>query len=377
MKRQLAGALLVALIAGCATPSARTDGGPNIDISGNVKYGTFARENLAKLDPQTPLRQLYVVGSDVVGYTQDNTVYQLSSGLEVRFVEPMAEPNVTLRRPVAYGEEMIFPTAVAIKVVDKSGNLVRTLRLPHPLTSDVRLDQRGLLLAGTASPTGGRVSVIDPTLTVRPVVAETLIGSVFSAPVGYQGIVYAAADDGSVYAIGPDNRNAWPLDDMKFTTNRSVVADLVIDEFGLFVASSDTKLYAIDRTTGRIKWRYMAEVPLTQTPLVTTDRVYQVVDDKGLVAIDKIDGKLYREPLWTARGVTKVLSVDADYVYAVHGGNRLVALGANDGQVKFDVTGDFTMFAAGADGKIFAANEKGAIASFVRRPYTGENVAAR
>ena len=377
MKRQIAGALLMAAVAGgCASQTTRAKVESPIGINGNVKYGTFARESIADLDPIAPMTRLYVNGDSVFGYTSTNSVYALSSGLEVKYIQNVANGDVTVRRPIAYGEDTIFPTTLAIKVLDKNGQLLRTMKLPHPLTSDVRLDQRGLLLAGTVAPTGGRVSVIDPTLTVRPVVGDTLIGAVFSAPVGYQGIIYAATESGSVFAIGPDNRNAWPLDDMQFATNRSVKADLVIDEYGLFVASSDTKLYALDRSTGRIKWRYMAEVPLEQAPLLTRDRVYLVVAGKGVVAIDKIEGKLYREPLWTTPGITQVLSSDANYLYAVEGANKLVAIGLSDGKVKFDAAGEFTLFAAGNNGRIFAASETGVIASFVRKPYTGEAVTA-
>jgi outer membrane protein assembly factor BamB len=378
LKHRLAGALMIALAAaGCASgtkPQTATDA--NISINGNVKYGTFARESLAALNPQTSLTRLYVAGNNVLGYTQNNTIYSLSNGLEIRYIEQLAADDVNVLKPIAYGEDIIFPMSTSLKVLDPNGQTVRTIHLPHPLTSEVRLDQRGLLLAGTIAPSGGRVSVIDPQLTVRPIVADTLIGSVFSAPVGYQGIIYAATDAGSVYAIGPENRTAWPLDNMSFATNRSVKADLVIDEYALFVASSDTKLYALDRATGQIKWRYMAEVPLAQSPLVTADRVYQVVGNKGLVAIDKIDGKLYREPLWTTPGITKVLATDADYVYAVEGNNKLVAIGIKDGQVKFDASGDFSMFAADTNGRIYAANDKGVIATFVRKPYTGESTAS-
>lgn len=377
MKRQLAGALLMIIAAGCSQPTVATKAEQGISIQGNVKYGTFVQENVAKLAPSTPVSDLYVTGDTVFAYTEDNTVYALSSGLEIRYIEPIVKDEFTLRKPVAYGEETIFPSTVAMFVHDKRGNRVRTLNLPNPLTSDARLDQRGLLLAGTAAPTGGRVSVIDPTLLVRPVVGDTLIGTVFSAPVGYQGIVYAANNKGEVFAIGAGNRNAWPLDDMRFDTDRSVRADLVIDDYGLFVASGDTKLYALDRTTGRIKWRYMSEMPLVDTPLVTTDRVYQVVPGRGAAAIDKLEGKLYREPLWIAPGITQVLKADANYLYAVRDGNTLVALGLNDGKEKFSVSGDFSLFVADETGRIFAANSKGTVSCFVRAPYTGDNVAAK
>lgn len=370
--------MLALAAAGCASGTkAPASAEPSFTVNGNVRYGTFARDSLANLDPSSPLSQLHVAGERILGYTKNNSVYSLTPGLEIRYIQKLAADDVTLRKPVAYGEEIIYPSTSSMKVLNDSGETVRTIPLPNPLTSNVRLDQRGLLLAGTVAPTGGRVSVIDPKLTVRPVVGDTLIGSVFAAPAGFQGVVYAATDEGNVFAVAADNRTAWPLTNLSFSTNRSVKADLVIDDYALYVASSDTVLYALDRTSGHIKWRYMGEVPLTKSPLVTADRVYQVVDGRGLAAIDKIEGKLYREPLWLAPDVTQVLSVEGDYVYAVQGNNRLVALGASDGQVKFDMTGEFTIFTAGPGGRIYAGNERGVVASFVRRPYTGESVATK
>ena len=256
-------------------------------------------------------------------------------------------------------------------MLGKTGEPLRTIELNNPLTSDVTVDQRGLLLAGVAAKTGGRVAVIDPTKSVRAAIQETLIGNVRSAPVGLQGIVFAANDVGEVYAIGNENYSAWPPDATPFKTGRPIEANLVIDDYALYVASTDFKLYALDRGTGKIKWRYVAEIALRQAPLVTKDRVYQVVPGRGLVSIDKINGKLYREPLWTTPGVTKVVTADDKYVYGVQGNKRLVAISIADGEIRFSATGAFDFVAAG-DGAIFAASADGRIAKLKRGPYVGQ-----
>ncbi|MFT3787458.1 MAG: PQQ-binding-like beta-propeller repeat protein [Tepidisphaeraceae bacterium] len=263
------------------------------------------------------------------------------------------------------GDEIIFPLTASIEIYNcQTGDKIRSQPLPGALTSDVRLDQRGLLLAGTASLTGGRVSVIDPKRQFMIVRTETLVGSVLSAPTSFQGVIYAANDKGQVFAIGDQNRAVWGLDAGAFKTDRSVRADLVADEFGLYAANADGTLYVLDRNSGKIKWRYFAEHGLETAPFLTPEAVYQVVPKVGLVALDKTEGKLNRDPLWTAAGVTDVVAADKKNVYVTIDGNRLAALDRKTGQPVYDVTHAFTTFATNAtDGTIFAATQAGQVMS--------------
>lgn len=366
-------AVLTAAGAGCASRQPATESLVSAS-EGSVVFGTFVSQGEAKLTPRTPLTDLHAVGDGLYAYTQNNIVYSLSPGLELRFLKQVVPPDEGLRPPVQVGEETIFPSTKGMFVLGKTGEPIRTIKLTNPLSSDVHVDQRGMLLAGVAGNTGGRVAVIDPQKSTRASVQETLIGNVRSAPVALQGIVFAATDTGRVYAVGLENRTAWSLDDMSFATGRPIEADLVIDDYALYVASTDLKLYALDRSTGKIKWRYAAEVPLTDTPLVTKDRVYQVVPGKGLASIDKIDGKLYREPLWVTPNVTRVVSADDKYVYGVEGNDRLVAIGITDGVVRFSAQGAFDFVTASGD-SIFAASKDGRVVKLKRGPYTGDAVA--
>lgn len=379
--KSLAALALAALAAtGCAT---KPVGEPSYTMAGAVAgataYGQFRQTEIAELNTPTPVSNLYFVGGQVFAYSTDNVVYRLSKSLDLIDTRRVAREDDKLFAPILFGDKIIYPTSLAYLVYDSVGRLERTVTLPFPLTTNVSVDQRGLLLAGVASHTGGRVNMVDPTRDYRVVRQETLVGSLRSTPAGWQGVVFAANENGQVFAIGPDNVAVWPLS-RGFDANRPVTANLVVDDFGVYVASTDTKLYALDRNTGQIRWRYFAQEPLTETPMVSADRVYQVVPNKGLVAIDKLQPANfpYREPIWTVPGVTKVLSSDGRLIYAATADEKLVAIDIVSGSVRFagDVSG-YKLFAATADGRaIFAAKPDGTIAVYRPEP-TGSALASR
>lgn len=371
----LAGLLVAA--GGCAQKKAAPRSGPGYAASGSVAYGTFVKRGEAQLKPPSPIASLDFVGDTLLAKTDRNAVYSLSGGLDIRYIQQVAEAGILVRKPVPYAKQVIFPLPTELKFLDERGDTKQSVRLPYPLTTNVNTDPRGFLLAGTAANTGGRVTVIDPKNQKKPVREDTLIGPVLSAPVGFQGVVYAANDRGQVFAIGDERRATWPLPDGAFRTDRSVTADLVIDDYAVYVAATDSKLYALDRTSGRIKWRYMAQTGLAAAPFVTGDRVYQVVPDLGVVALPKTlpenQEKPYREPLWTAKGATRVLGTDDKFLYVVVGGKSVAALDLATGEARFDLKGDFDFFAIGADKTIYTADKGGRVLSFARAPYSGED----
>lgn len=60
---------------------------------------------------------------------------------------------------------------------------------------------------------------------------------------------------------------------------------------GVFIASEDTHLYALDLETGRELWQYLAQFPLQVGPLVLGDTVYQGLDGRGLTALEATGGR--------------------------------------------------------------------------------------
>jgi outer membrane protein assembly factor BamB len=109
-----------------------------------------------------------------------------------------------------------------------------------------------------------------------------------SQPLFFDGLLYFASIDGKVYAISEERNLAWSLPDGVFRCEGGVTADLFADQQGLYVASRDTKLYCLNRLTGRISWQYFAGEALHRQPLATKDFVYQYVPGKGVVCIDKV-----------------------------------------------------------------------------------------
>ena len=97
--------------------------------------------------------------------------------------------------------------------------------------------------------------------------------------------------------------------------------------------------------------------------MVTADRVYQYVPRRGLVALNKTEGKSAREALWTVPDARKVLSLDDKYVYALHDDGAIIALDRSDGIERFrSRRDDLTITATNTSGStIYAANERGEV----------------
>jgi outer membrane protein assembly factor BamB len=355
-------------LVGCATPGSSSKTPPVVS-SGLVtanNFVTVANSNIT--DDNAPVLSIHIVGDTVFVYSTGPTgtrVTSFSRALSMRWARVVGSVDDTLRPPVRIGERFIFPTEVAIEIITKQGVVERKQTLPHPITSDVFSTSQGMLLAGTASSTGGRAAMIDPTREILPVVRDVLLGQVTSKPVEFEDTAYAATAEGKVFAIGPNNVAVWPLEDGAFVTDSTINADLVVDDFGLYVAAGDSKLYVIDRVSGKIKWRYYAQSQLIKAPFVTPDRVYQPVGKSTLVALDKIEGDLNRKALWTIEGVDKVIAADASHVYVVSG-STVNAVDKSTGQIKFSTQRtDLAVFAVNTtDSVIYAATKTGELVAF-------------
>jgi outer membrane protein assembly factor BamB len=156
----------------------------------------------------------------------------------------------------------------------------------------------------------------------------------------------------------------WALPDGVFKTQGKFVSDIYADDFGVYAASTDTKLYCLDRVTGKIKWQYFAGVALKQAPVVTAVNVYQFVPGQGIVAIDKTNySSIDRTARWAARDAVQVLSEDAADVYLRRRDNRLMAVDKVTGEVRYvSKSGSYSVFATNtSDAMIYAAKPSGEV----------------
>jgi len=86
-----------------------------------------------------------------------------------------------------------------------------------------------------------------------------------------------------------------------------VTAETAGTRSGIYIASHDQSLYALNRLTGRDMWVYRTASPLTQPPVAIGQSVYLPVPGAGLVALNASDG----EERWhTAASSTPIKASD-------------------------------------------------------------------
>ena len=140
--------------------------------------------------------------------------------------------------------------------------------------------QGSLAVFGSAS---GTVSALDlPSNQVRW--EYKLAGENLVAPVATGSTVVAADERGVVVGLNPaDGKPVWA--DRRFGP---VVADPVAHPtLGVFIPSLDQTLYALESPTGRQRWKRVFSQPLTASPRVVGDLIFQPVPGRGLVALDR------------------------------------------------------------------------------------------
>jgi hypothetical protein len=280
--------------------------------------------------------RIFLRGDLLFLYTRANRSYVLSAaGGQLLSVNPITAPTGQLRPPMILGDKIIYPTLATMEVYDRRGRLTASVPLEYPTRSPA-VPQGNVLYFGVDHSRGGRLLRYDITRAYGKALWELMtFAPISAAPAVYEDVVYAASEDGRTYAVAANRDPVWPIEGNTFVTAGRVTADLKVDDFGLYVASMDSKLYCLDRQTGRIKWTYFAGAPLRESPVVLADRVYQYVPRRGLVAIDKTEGKPMREPVWTSPAARRFLSADDANVYVLASDGSIVALDKASGEPKF------------------------------------------
>ena len=265
---------------------------------------------------------------------------------------------------------VVFPSATTLEIYDRNnGQYVTNVDLKSAIRSDV-VGAGGIVYLGGAYQGAARGAALDITQPYVPVRWEVMFpkGSISASPALRGDAVYFAGENGSVIGVATaDRRPLWSLPGgtPEFQTNGPNTADLVADDENLYVASTDTKLYVLNRNNGRIRWQFFAGTALRDAPAVTSDMVYQAVPGMGVAALSKATGAPDRRPIWVAEDATQFLSQDDRNAYLRRRDGALVALDKKTGQVRFtserrdlDVVATNTLK---EDGLIYAATRKGRI----------------
>ena len=212
---------------------------------------------------------------------------------------------------------IVYPTNTTLEVYDREGALIRHKNLSYSIRSDAVGSKRFVYL-GADFVGGGRLVKVDVTSEYLDHDWELMFpkSSVRAAPAVWGDIVFGAADNGDVTAVSYDKRaSLWTTPNGFFHTYGQITADLAVDDTAVYIASTDTKLCALNRGSGRVKWQYESNIWLTDSPVTTRDKdlVFQFVSNLGYVALDKGAGSFNRLPRWTAPDVIQILAVDEKF----------------------------------------------------------------
>jgi len=270
-----------------------------------------------------------------------------------------------LRPPVELKDRIVFPTATTMEIYKSNGRFERRFALEYSTRSPAA-GLENVVFVGLDYPGAGRLAAIDVARAYANTRWELLTaGGVSAMPAIFNNVIYVGGEDGRVYAVSPDRSPFWPLKGGVFVTNGRIVADVKADETGVYVASTDSKLYCLDRANGKINWQYYGGKPLTDPPHVAGSTVYLNVPDRGLVALDKGKGPFNRKERWVSKDARRFLSEDEKHTYLATRDGKIQAVDRATGKVLFTSKGkgfdtfvanpnDVTIFAARKDGTVYA-----------------------
>ncbi len=359
-------------LAGCADKP-QPKAAPTI---GAIPPNSFVQQWKAPLNLRNDsITELHLRDNNVYAYTRNDVVYSLSrAGGDTQYAAPIQASGGVLRPPVEIKGRIVFPTATTMEIYNSNGRFERRF----PLDYSTRGPAAGLdnmVFVGLDYPRSGRLAAIDVDRPYANLRWELLTrGGVSSRPAIFENIVYIGGEDGRVYAVTPSREPVWPLEGGVFVTRGRIVGDVSVDETGVYVASTDSKLYALDRNTGKIMWQYFGGQPITSDPHVTESTVYINVPGRGLVALDKGQGSFNRKPRWVSRDARMFLSEDAKHTYLATRDGKIQAVERATGKILFHSKGPgFDLFVSNPkDDTIFAARKNGNV--YAIKPVLGAGV---
>lgn len=328
----LAAATLSLAINGCASKAP-----PKREV-GDIPPGSFVKAWEIKVDLKT-VDQLYLSNDTLLAYGPGNEVAAYDINGSLKFLTKIGDRTSSLGPPVVQAERILIPSGSSIEIISHKGIRRPSIHLSQAIRSPI-VAQGETAYAGTDSHTGARLSAIALDRAYSIIRREVLTGSLINnQPALHDNVIYAATVDGRVYALNSDLTQLWPIapemSDGIFHTDGRIEAAIKADEGGVYVPSTDQKLYCLDLVTGRIRWQYIAPVPLLHSPTPTADTVYIRVDGIGMIALDKKADVQFRKPRWSNADARQLLADDAKFAYFLSNAGRIMAIEKATGKVAF------------------------------------------
>lgn len=357
------GGTILALASGCSQNR------PAVSEISEMPAGSFALDWHQPLPIDKRLTGLYLNDKTVFAYGSGNRTFWIdaSSG-HLKEIARTAPADDQLFAPRTLEDRVVFPSTSQLAVYSREGRLMHEIELPYSPSSDA-VGEDSMIYLGEDHPNGGRLVAMStepqPYGALPPKWELSVGGQLSSRPALSQGVVFAGSRAGQVYAVRADNASGiWPgLSRGFFQTDGEILADIDADSEGVYVASMDSKLYALDPNTGRVRWTYYAGEPLDarSDPVVLADTIYMYVPQVGVVAIDKTGRQEMRGHKWVVPQGRKFLAADENHVYLSSADGKILGVDRQNGEVVMSSQMEFEFFVSG-DGSadtIYAATTGG------------------
>jgi len=285
-------ALLLGVLGGCARGPAPllTDVQTAVDLGYRIGWQTDL-----ELPADEHINSLTVMGDKLV-VTESSKIIdavETSTG-EIRWRHQVTDDITDLTDPLEYRGDVVVCTDVQAHVIHADqGKLIQRFQLAHHAATSPVIHQ-GMLVLGT--PTGRVFAQAARTGTLMWQYKMT--SAITADPVLEKGFVTVADTTGNVAAINARNGNlVW----RKFKPPWGAVETQIRQAGNLvFVACSDQKLYAFERGSGNLRWQYLTQFPLTRSPDVIGQHVFQHTREHGLVCLDLLTGEVQ----WQSKELT-------------------------------------------------------------------------
>lgn len=371
---------------GCAAPPEVRPGSGPIEP---LQLASFSSGWATDLDLQNDsVTSLHVRDDGLYVYTDGGVVRVLGDqGRQLWGATIASGAGGQLLPPVLLKDRVAIPTRSTFELFDRYGTPLKSLDARFFISTKAVGDGlNNIYVGGNFGGSSRAVAVQIPADVSKffyPTRWELLLprGGIIAAPALMGDAVYVASGDGEVHAIATRDREPlWAITENTFKTGGPVRGDLAVDATTLYVASGDSKLYALNRNTGRIQWQFFSGVALEEGPTLTKDMVFQFVPGAGIAAFSKTEGPFNRRPVWLLAGAKQFLSSDDSNVYVLTDDNYILAVDKASGEFKFKSRrNDFSVYAVNTrgDGTVYASTKRGrvvAVKPVLRPGGTGEVV---
>ncbi|MBV9181165.1 MAG: PQQ-binding-like beta-propeller repeat protein, partial [Acidobacteria bacterium] len=190
--------------------------------------------------------------------------------------------------------------------------------------------------------------------------------SFLSSPAVWKGVVYFGSGDGSIYALDATSGSLkW-----KFPTGDVVHASPAVSNGMVFIGSWDRYMYALDASSGKEKWRFKTgedrviynQVGIQSSASVVDGIVYFGCRDSNLYALNAVTGE--KNWIFNNNGnwVITTPAVKGDTIYFATSDSALFyALDRRSGAVRFSLNMKWPMFSSPAvvDNMVYIGSREG------------------